>query len=288
MHNGKGEDMGLFKEAPYKKATQDIIDVIGCNYKVFDTACTEEDVNRVYIEEIERGKKEGFIPVLVPCDDLNELFYPDEDDKEKSKKEMANERQSIIDAAGDNGEELLQKWYNLSIEDFADDESEMQNFLGSMGDIVSADDFESEEDYEDFMDEMGETGPINEFSTIGMFAEGGNIQETILFEVPVDEPWKVIGWFPMGGWNECPAPKDMISVCLYWYKKYGAYPAVITRDVIEFYVEKPVTDEDEAWELAKEHFAFSPDRVFQCTTTYTLGEVAECLMNSKVWYFWWD
>ena len=32
--------MGLFKEAPYKEATQNIIDVIGGNYKVFDTACT--------------------------------------------------------------------------------------------------------------------------------------------------------------------------------------------------------------------------------------------------------
>ena len=92
----------------------------------------------------------------------------------------------------------------------------------------------------------------------------------------------------MGGWNECPAPEEMISVCRYWYKKYGAYPAVITHDTIEFYVEKPVTDEEEAWELAKEHFAFSSDRVYQCTATYTLGEVAECLMNSKVWFFWWD
>ena len=141
---------------------------------------------------------------------------------------------------------------------------------------------------ESFLGSMGGSGPINELSTFAMFAEDGEIQETILFEVPVDEPWKVIAWFPMGGWNECPAPEEMITVCRYWYKKYGAYPAAITHDTIEFYVEKPVTDEEEAWELAREHFAFSADRVFQCTATYTLGEVAECLMNSKVWYFWWD
>lgn len=282
--------MGLFKEAPYKEATQNIIDVIGCNYKVFDTACTAGEVNRVYVEEIERGKKEGFIPVLVPCDDiLNEWFHLEDEDKEKLKKETTNEkRQAIINAANDNGKELLQEWYSSATEDFAEDESEMESFLGSMGNPVSADDFESEEDYEDFMEEMGENGPINELSTFAMFAEDGEIQETILFEVPVDEPWKVIGWFPMGGWNECPAPEEMISVCRYWYKKYGAYPAAITHDTIEFYVEKPITDEEEAWELAKEHFAFSSDRVYQCTATYTLGEVAGCLMNSKVWFFWWD
>ncbi len=75
--------MGFFKEAPYKKAIQNIIDVIGCNYKVFDTACTTEDMNRIYLEEVKRGKEEGFVPVLVPCDDiLNEWFQLEEEDKE--------------------------------------------------------------------------------------------------------------------------------------------------------------------------------------------------------------
>ena len=143
--------MRLFKEAPYKEATQNIIDVIGGNYKVFDTACTEEEVNRVYVEELERGKKEGFVPVLIPCDDvLNEWFHLDEDDKEKIKEKTTNEkRQAIIDAANDNGKELLQEWYNSATEDFADDESEMESFLGS----------------------MGGSGPINELSTFAMSAE---------------------------------------------------------------------------------------------------------------------
>lgn len=89
--------MGLFKEAPYKEATQNIIDVIGCNYKVFDTACTAGEVNRVYVEEIERGKKEGFIPVLVPCDDiLDEWFHLEDEDKEKLKKETTNEKSRLL------------------------------------------------------------------------------------------------------------------------------------------------------------------------------------------------
>lgn len=282
--------MGLFKEAPYKEATQNIIDFIGCNYKVFGTSCTTEEIMGVYVEELERGKKEGFVPVLIPCDGiLDEWFHLEKDDKEKIKEQTTDEkRQAVIDAAGDNGKELLQEWYNSAVEDFSDDEGGMESFLGVMPGNISPDSFASEEDYEDFMDVAGNTGPIDEFSTIDMLLEEDKTQETILFEVPVDEPWKVIGWFPMGGWNECPAPEDMITICRYWYKKYGAYPAVITHDVIEFYVEKPVTDEDRAWELAKEHFAFSSDRVFQCTGTYTLGEVAECLMDSKVWYFWWD
>lgn len=262
--NGKGEFMGLFKEAPYNKATQNIIDIIGCNYKVLSEECTVEEVNEVYEDELERGKKEGFVPVLVPCDDiLGEWFSFSDNDKEEVKKETTMEkRQAIIDAAGDNGEELLQEWYNAALEDYTDGE-------------------------EEFMGEMEEGGEIDSLSAFASFS-GDSIDETTLFEVPVDEPWKVIGWFPIGGWNDCPAPEDMITVCRYWYKKYSAFPAVITHDVIEFYVEKPVDNEDEAWKLAREHYAFSNDRVNQCTATYTLGEVADCLMGSKVWYFWWD
>ena len=283
---GKEKGMGLFKEAPYNKATQNIIDVIGCNYKVFSEECTVKEVNQVYEEELERGKKEGFVPVLVPCDDiLDEWFSFSDDDKEEVKKETTMEkRQAIIDAAGDNGEELLQEWYNAAIEDYTDNE---EDFMGEMRKSREsyAGYFDGDEEYlEDFMEE-GMT--IDSLSAFASFS-GNGINETILFEVPVDEPWKVIGWFPMGGWNECPAPEDMITVCRYWYKKYSAFPAVITHDVIEFYVEKPIDNEDEAWKLAKEHFAFSSDRVYQCTSTYTLGEVADCLMGSTVWYFWWD
>ncbi|MDE6906944.1 MAG: DUF4253 domain-containing protein, partial [Lachnospiraceae bacterium] len=46
--------------------------------------------------------------------------------------------------------------------------------------------------------------------------------------------------------------------------------------------------EKDSMEVAKEHFAFTPDRVFQCTETGTLAEVAACIAASKIWYFWWD
>lgn len=90
----------------------------------------------------------------------------------------------------------------------------------------------------------------------------------------------------MGGWNECPAAEDMMAVCRYWYETYNAMPAVITHDTLEFVVAKTVETEEEAWKLAKEHFAFCPDRVDQGTASGTLGEVADCIRKSKIWYFW--
>jgi hypothetical protein len=40
--------------------------------------------------------------------------------------------------------------------------------------------------------------------------------------------------------------------------------------------------------LAWEHFVYCPDRVYQCTRTGTLDELAAELLNAPVWYFWWD
>ena len=91
----------------------------------------------------------------------------------------------------------------------------------------------------------------------------------------------------MGGWNECPAPEEMISICKYWYEKYQAVPAVFTHDVMEFYAPLRLNGVDSV-EAAKEHYAFCPDRVDQGTRTYKLSELAAGLEGSQVWYFWWD
>ena len=41
-------------------------------------------------------------------------------------------------------------------------------------------------------------------------------------------------------------------------------------------------------QLALEHYGFCIDRVEQCSENGTIGELTDSLMNSKVWFFWWD
>lgn len=79
----------------------------------------------------------------------------------------------------------------------------------------------------------------------------------------------------------------MMAICKYWYEEYGAIPATITHDVLEMTVPAPV-GEGKALEVAREHYAFTPDRVDQGTETGTLGEVAASVAVSNVWFFWWD
>lgn len=109
----------------------------------------------------------------------------------------------------------------------------------------------------------------------------------ILYEVPTKNPWELVAYIPFGGWNECPTPDEMMAICKYWYEAYGAIPTIITHDVLEMKLPKPV-DEKMALEVAKEHYAFTPDRVDQGTVTGTLSEVAASIAVSKGWFFWWD
>ena len=107
----------------------------------------------------------------------------------------------------------------------------------------------------------------------------------VLAEIPVQHPWEVFAYVPFGGWNECPSSQEHMAAAKYWYEKFGAVPAVITRDVLEYDLPVPVKRE-EAMALALEQYAFCPDIVDQ--GCQSVGYLADTLAMSTKWYFWWD
>ena len=57
------------------------------------------------------------------------------------------------------------------------------------------------------------------------------------------------------------------------------------HDVLEYKIEKIITDKETAMETAVEMYGYCPD----VDQSYeTLGQLAGSLVNSSVWYFWWD
>ena len=113
-------------------------------------------------------------------------------------------------------------------------------------------------------------------------------RELLLARIPADEPWHIAAWLPMGGWNGCPEPKDMLSVAKRWYDKYGAVICCVTSDEMEFHVSDLPAANDEALALAKEHFYFCEDRLTQYGGHYNLATLSDGLTKSSYWYFWWD
>lgn len=177
--------------------------------EVFWESSTIKEVNKAYEKAVKRGKKDGFTPVLVISDEtLAEWLDIFKDEENYSIEE------TLADYS-DNGEEILKSRYDDYKEDI-----EYQTEDG-------------EPDLEEFMDKMENGDKIMQLDSFQKYT-GDGIEETILFEIPTEIPWKVFAWFPMGGWNEC------------------------------------------------------TDRVDQCTANGTLGEVADSIRKSNVWFFWWD
>lgn len=136
---------------------------------------------------------------------------------------------------------------------------------------------------EDVLGPMEGGEAIDHFLGISDFH--GKTIPLVLAEIPVQHPWEVFAYVPFGGWNECPSSQEHMAAAKYWYEKFGAVPAVITRDVLEYDLPVPVKRE-EAMALALEQYAFCPDIVDQ--GCQSVGYLADTLAMSTKWYFWWD
>lgn len=238
------------------ETTKKMAEGFGCSYTVFEKGSRPELVAQAYRDSLAKGKEDGFYPAIICLDeyavDWLEEVAGDEYDRDE-----------IIRGCQDNGKDILKERLEEYTEEFEDGE------------------------WEDFIGEETEGEVLHEFSGYISFDDGMLEADTLLLEIPVKNPWEIIGYLPMGGWNECPAPEEMIAVCKYWYEKYKAVPAVFTHDVMEFYAPFRLNDRDSI-EAAKEHYAFCPDRIDQGTLTYKVSELAAGLAESDVWYFWWD
>lgn len=221
----------------------------GCKATHVDVPSTE--VKQLWLDAYEKGKQEGFCPVLLAVDSC---FYDSFDDNsEWSDETKRHEWQSkVLGANLNNGASILHERMKQVKADYND--TEWQD------DVIGTD-----ENIE----------PINDFE----IAEG---TELYLVEVPVKEPWEVFAYIPMGGWNECPKAEEHMAIAKYWYEKYGASVAYISNDVIEYYLPQPVTGN--TMPLAEEHLGYSVD-ILQGNN---LASLASQLKGSSIWYFWWD
>lgn len=240
-----------------------IIDFLGCEYILFENETDLQKITDKYSELREKGKKEGFTPLMIAVsDNLAEMaeFFCEELD-ELTPEAIAKRR-----------EETVKKSLEIKVNDF---------FLRAKDELAEIFD---DEDYDNAGEFEGEGG-INTFS--GFCSYDGKLEKEILIaNIPTDKPWELPIYVPMGGFNSCPSPEEQAAVFKYWYEKYGAYPACVTYDIWEMFCERPVKDEKSALELANEMYLFCNDIVDQGTET--IGRLAGSLVNSSVWFFWWD
>lgn len=240
-----------------KQTTKSIIAQLGYPYQIFSSKASYEELMDAYEQAVVQGQREGFTPILVPTDTvLDEYLGILKDDGYSIEKCLKSELEC--------GEDFLKKRF--------------EEYTGS-----DTDGFDMEEFVGEF---SGEPTVVDKYTAFQHYGSKG-IAETILLKVPTTKPWELVAYVPFGGWNECPEVEKMMAVCKHWFEKYGAIPVTISHDVMEMRVSAPIAGQDSI-QVAKEHFAFTPDRIFQDTDTGNLSELAACIASSEIWYFWWD
>ncbi len=219
--------------------------------KVTHVDVASSDITKLWLDANERGKKDGFCPVLLAVD---ECFYDSLDDSSDwTDEEKSREwRAKVLNSNPSSGASILKDRLEQVKEEYDDAEWEK--------DVVGVD-----ENIE----------PINNFE----IEEGTDL---CLVEIPVKEPWQVFAYIPFGDWNDCPKVEEHMAIAKYWYEKYGACVALISNDVVEYHVSSPVTDD--TMSIAEEHLGYSED-VLQGNN---LASLASQLKKSSIWYFWWD
>ena len=209
-----------------------------------------KEVSEKYLATYKDGKEKGYTPVFLTVDDyLLKTF-------EISMKDENTD--NMIDIFNKN----LEKAKNINpIELF-------NKFIEQ-----SMDKYFTEDDYK--FDDSNK----NNLKFLTIFNNEGNLKDNvILVKVPTTKPYEILAYFGM--------ESEDIAIVKYWYEKYGAIPASITYDEIEFYVERPVLTFEEAKKLAIEQYAFCYGLLWECYDT--LDELASAIYKNVHWYFWWS
>ena len=214
---------------------------------------TPQSIMQTWLDAYERGKLEGFHPVLLEIDDN----LVDSLEEVMNDAEGFDQRQKLLlnDPTTDAKEFL-----RLELEDLK------ESYVSDGG----------LEEWEDNV-----VGVDLQFEALHNF--NFSCDNILLVEVPVQQPWQIFAHIPFGGWNSCPEDAEHMAVAKYWHEKYDAVVAHISSDNLEYYVPQPVSSD--SMSLAEEQMGYCPDLLQNDINLTTLARMNQA---SHVWNCWWD
>ena len=270
--NWQGQDFDEDTLEPSEVA-QAIMEYLDCECTYFPSMKDDDPIMAAYNYAKRDSAQEGFVPVLIKADDetlleclvMNADPENDADIYEFDLKAVTEYRKKMLSAPIKDGKAVLEELIGQRKEEAEDDDMDWEKeVLGEMEGGEQNDRFSS---YWDDDTEM--TYPL------------------ILAKMPVKNPWEIFAYLPFGNWNDCPNTPELMAAAKYWFEQYGAVPAAMSHDELEFLLPAPVPQE-KAMDAAVELYGFCPDVIDQGPEDATVGALADVLWQSTVWYFWWD
>ena len=270
--NWQGQDFDEDTLEPSEVA-QAIMEYLDCECTYFPSMKDDDPIMAAYGYAKRDSAQEGFVPVLIKADDetlleclvMNADPENDADIYEFDLKTVTEYRKKMLSAPIKDGKAVLEELTGQRKEEAEDDDMDWdEEILGEM-----------EGGYEN-----------NRFSCY-WDSDTDMTHPLILAKIPVKNPWEIFAYLPFGNWNDCPDTPELMAVAKYWFEQHGAIPAAMSHDELEFLLPAPVSQE-KAMEVAAEQYGFCPDIVNQEQDDPTVGNLADVLRQSTVWYFWWD
>ncbi|WP_195556526.1 immunity protein Imm33 domain-containing protein [Anaerotruncus colihominis] len=268
--NWQGQDFNEDTLEPSEVA-QAIMEYLDCECTYFPSMADDDPIMSAYSYAQRLGVREGFVPVLIQADDetLLECLVMNADPKndvdiyEFDLKAVTEYRKKMLSTPVKDGKAVLEELTGQRKEEAEDDDMDWdEEVLGEMEGGEPNDRFSSYWD-----DDTEITYPL------------------ILAKIPVKNPWEIFAYLPFGNWNDCPDTPELMAAAKYWFEQYGAVPAAMSHDELEFLLPAPVPKE-KAMDAAVELYGFCPD--LDQNEDGSIGSLADVLWQSTVWYFWWD
>ena len=241
--NWQGQDFDEDTLEPSDTARA-IMEYLDCKCTYFPSMKDDDPIMAAYNYAKRDSAQEGFVPVLIKADDetlleclvMNADPENDADIYEFDLKVVTEYRKKMLSAPIKDGKAVLEELIGQRKEEAEDDDMDWEEeVLGEMGGGEQNDRFSS---YWDDDTEM--TYPL------------------ILAKIPVKNPWEIFAYLPFGNWNDCPDTPDLMAAAKYWFEQYGAVPAAMSHDELEFLLPAPVPKE-KAMDVAVELYGFCPD-----------------------------
>ena len=243
---------------------------LDCECTYFPSMADDDPIMCAYEKKKKNAAHEGFVPMLIAVDETlweclmlnSDPAHEGDDDHAFDPDAVAAYRQSQLAAPLPDGRMVLE-------------------------DGMAERRAEAEDDSKDWDTEVvgRMEGGFNNHRFSGYWnSETDMTHPVILARIPLRHPWEVFAHLPFGNWNDCPDTPQLMAVARYWFEKFGAVPAVMTHDELDFALPKPIGREL-AVQTALEQYAFCPD---MDQNHESVGALADTLRQSKIWYFWWD
>lgn len=243
---------------------------LDCECTYFPSMADDDPIMCAYEYAGKNAAHEGFVPMLIAVDETlweclmlnSDPAHEGDDDHAFDPDAVAAYRQSQLAAPLPDGRMVLE-------------------------DGMAERRAEAEDDSKDWDTEVvgRMEGGFNNHRFSGYWnSETDMTHPVILARIPVRHPWEVFAHLPFGNWNDCPDTPQLMAVARYWFEKFGAVPALMTHDELDFALPKPIGREL-AVQTALEQYVFCPD---MDQNHESVGALADTLRQSKIWYFWWD